>query len=324
VLPRAGSEVTEATELKATRALGATDSAAPALSVILVSFECRELLRDCLESLASERTRLALEVLLVDNGSRDGTLAMVDEEFSWVRVIARGRNLGFAKANNLATAAARGGHLLYLNPDTVIPPHTLAQAVAALDQHPEVGMLGCKLVRPDGTLDHACKRGFPTPLSSLYHFVGLTRLRPTSRRFAGYTAGWLGANEQGQVDAVNGAFMLVRRGALEAVGPMDETYWLYMEDLDWCYRFWQAGWPVLYWPEVKVIHAKGGSTPGSRPWRQNYAFHRGMWHFYRKHYAADRSPLVTLAVWIGIWTKLAVSATRSIVTRSRKRMKGGR
>ncbi len=282
----------------------------PALSVIIVSYECRTLLRACLASLASERSRLELEVLLVDNGSTDGTLEMVDEEFPWIETVIRERNLGFAKANNLATRVARGERLLYLNPDTVVPPNALVLAVNELDRRPEIGMLGCKLVRPDGQLDHASKRGFPTPSSALYHFVGLTRVRPRSRRFARYTAGWLDPDEVGLVDAVNGAFMLVRREALEAVGPMDEDYWLYMEDLDWCFRFWRAGWPILYWPEVEVIHAKGGSTSGGRPWRQNYAFHWGMWHFYRTHQAGERSRLVTVAVWLGIWTKLGLSAVR--------------
>jgi len=307
------------TRPEATRTLAAAHVPPPALSVIVVSYECRELLRDCLASLASERTRLTLEVLLVDNGSTDGTLAMVEAEFPWVEMVARERNVGFAKANNVATGVARGDHVLYLNPDTVVPPNALVRAVAEFDRRPEIGMLGCKLVRPGGELDHASKRGFPTPLSSLYHFIGLTRLRPRSRRFAHYTAGWLGPDEEGRVDAVNGAFMLVRREALEAVGPMDEDYWLYMEDLDWCYRFWKAGWPVLYWPGVEVIHAKGGSTSGGRPWRQNYAFHWGMWHFYRTHHAHERSPLVTVAVWLGIWTKLALSATRRLVGRGRRR-----
>ena len=290
----------------------------PTLSVIIVSYECRELLLGCLLSLASERARLDFEVLLVDNGSTDGTLAMVEDEFPWVETVIREQNVGFAKANNIATHAARADRLLYLNPDTIVPPNALVRAVAELDRRPEIGMLGCKLVRPSGELDHAAKRGFPTPAASLYHFVGLTRLCPSSRRFARYTAGWLGPDEVGLVDAVNGAFMLVRRKALEAVGPMDEDYWLYMEDLDWCYRFWKAGWPILYWPAVEVIHVKGGSTSGGRPWRQNYAFHWGMWHFYRTHQAHERSPVVTLAVWLGIWVKLGVSAAGRVVGRARR------
>ena len=306
------------TQLEAASGETIDNDSTPTLSVVVVSYECRDLLNHCLGSLADERAHLALEVILADNGSSDGTLDMVDAAFPWVATVAFEGNVGFARANNVATELARGKHLLYLNPDTIVTPNALTRAVAELEQRPEIGMIGCKLVRPDGELDHAAKRGFPTPASALYHFLGLTRLWPRSTRFAQYTAGWLGADEEGTVDAVNGAFMLVRREALAAVGPMDEDYWLYMEDLDWCYRFWKAGWPVLYWPHVEVIHAKGGSTARGRPWRQNYAFHWGMWHFYRTHQAAGRSPIVTLAVWLGIWTKLTLSAAHRVLARAGK------
>lgn len=289
--------------------------ATPKLSVIIVSFDCCALLRACLGSLEAEREEADLEVIVVDNGSHDGTVEMVTASFPWVELVAAEENLGFARANNLGADRARGEHLLYLNPDTVVPRGALVRSVSALEARPETGMLGCKLVRPDGSLDHACKRGFPTPLSSLYHFVGLTRLRSGSPRFAQYTAGHLDPDEEGRVDAVNGAFMLVRRDALDAVGPMDEEYWLYMEDLDWCYRFWQAGWPVVYWPGAEVVHVKGGSSSSHRSWRINYAFHRGMWLFYRKNYMPERSRIVTASVWLAIWLKLGLSATYGFAAR---------
>ena len=146
----------------------------------------------------------------------------------------------------------------------LVPPHAIANALEELERHPDVGMLGVKLVRPDGTFDHACKRGFPTIPSALAYFFRLDRIWPRSERFAGYTAGQLDEDEAGPVDAVNGAFMLVRREAAESVGPMDERYWMYAEDLDWCHRFWKRGWKVLYWPGAEVIHWKGGSS-GRRP-----------------------------------------------------------
>jgi GT2 family glycosyltransferase len=289
------------------------------LSVIVVAYNCRALLRGCLESLELASDELELELIVVDNASSDGTAAMVRERFPGVKLIASEENIGFARANNLALASSSGERLLFLNPDTVVPRGSLARALAALEARPAVGMLGVKLVKPDGTLDHAAKRGFPTPLSSLYHFVGLTRLAPRSPRFAQYTSGHVDPGETAPVDAVNGAFMLVRREALEDVGPMDEEFWLYMEDLDWCYRFWQAGWQVLYWPGASIVHLKGGSSPSGRSWRANHAFHRGMWLFYRKHYMAERPPLVTAAVFLGIWTKLLVSAGRGAALRASRR-----
>jgi GT2 family glycosyltransferase len=289
------------------------------LSIVIVSFNCREHLLGCLESLREVARDLTCEVIVVDNASSDRTVAAVRERYPEVQLLRSSRNRGFAWASNRGLEHATGEHLLLLNPDTVVPPHALARAVRALEERPQVGMLGCKLVRPDGSLDKACKRGFPTPLSSLYYFTGMTRLAPHSRRLARYTAGHIGEDETAVVEAVNGAFMLVRREAVDAVGLLDERYWLYMEDLDWCYRFSQRGWPVLYWPEVEVVHAKAGSSGPHRRWRVNYAFHRGMWLFYRTHYAPTRPFPVTALVWLGIWSKLSVSALRSAARRGRAR-----
>jgi GT2 family glycosyltransferase len=291
----------------------------PTLSIVIVSFNCREHLLRCLESLRVEAAHVSCEVIVVDNASHDGTVDSLRAQHPEVHLIASPRNRGFAWASNRGIERARGDFLLLLNPDTMVPPHALARAVRALESRPEVGMLGCKLVRPDGTLDQACKRGFPTPLSSLYYFTGASRLAPHSPRFAQYVAGHVDANETARVDAVNGAFMLVRRPAVDAVGLLDERYWLYMEDLDWCYRFREHGWSVLYWPEVEVVHAKGGSSGHPRRWRANYAFHRGMWLFYRTHYAPDRPFVVTALVWLGVWSKLAVSVGASALKRAMAR-----
>lgn len=294
----------------------AEQSQASGITVIIVSYQCHDALRRCLESLEAERGSVDLEVIVVDNGSIDGTVAMVRDWFPWVRVIANPANVGFAAAANQAFGIGRGAQLLFLNPDTVIPPGAIAKVSEKLERHPDIGMLGCKLLRPDGTFDHACKRGFPTISSSLYYFFRLSRLWPRSPRFAHYTAGELGKNQAGSVDAVNGAFMLVRRDAAEDVGPMDERYWLYAEDIDWCYRFWERGWKVFYWPGVDVIHWKGGSSGDIRPWTLNRAFHRSMWLFYAKHYAPRQPRILTPLVWAGVWAKFIVSASLSAMRRS--------
>jgi GT2 family glycosyltransferase len=300
------------------RTVAAPPTSVPALSIVIVSYNCREHLLRCLASLREEARHLPCEVIVVDNASTDGTVAAVRQRHPDVLLVTSARNRGFAWASNRGLERARGHQLLLLNPDTVVPPRALERAARALEERPAVGMLGCKLVRPDGTLDKACKRGSPTPLSSLAYFTGLSRLAPRSR-LARYTAGHIGEDETSVVDAVNGAFMLVRREALDAVGPLDERYWLYMEDLDWCYRFHQHGWPVLYWPEVEVVHVKGGSSGRHRRWRTNYAFHRSMWLFYRIHQAPTRPFVVTALVWLGVWSKLAVSALRSALSGRRQR-----
>lgn len=288
--------------------MNAAVSEHPRLSIVIASYRCREFLSACLDSLALDRVAREGQVVVVDNNSCDGTAELVTERFPWVELVAASENFGFAKANNLGIAKTMGRFVLLLNPDTIVPPNSLGAAVCALESQPDVGMLGVKLMLENGQLDHACKRGFPTPLNSLYYFLGLSRCRRIGRKFAQYTAGSVGEDDFAPVDAINGAFMLVRREALDDVGPLDEDYWLYGEDLDWCFRFWAAGWKILYWPQVSVLHFKGGSSGKNRTWRANHAFHRGMWLFYTKHYRAERPSFLAAAVWFGICTRLLLTA----------------
>ena len=291
-------------------------TADPTVSIVIVSYNCLETLSACLASLAADEDAPPTEVIVVDNASDDGTVAALRERHPWVHLIANQANVGFAHAMNQGLEMARGAVLLALNPDTVVPRGAIAAALAELDRHPDVGMLGVKLVRPDGTFDHACKRGFPTISSALYYFLGLSRLFPRSARFARYTAGELGEDEVGTVDAINGAFMLAKREAVEKVGPMDERYWLYAEDIDWCHRFWDEGWKVLYWPTVQVIHRKGGSSGDIRSLTLNRAFHRSMWLFYEKHVAPGHPKALTGLVWAGVWTKFGLSALANTFRRA--------
>ena len=182
-------------------------------------------------------------------------------------------------------------------------------------------MVGPRLEQEDGNFDHAAKRGFPTPLSALGHFTGVGR-RAGSGRLSEYRATDLGEFEAGPVEAINGAFMLIRRSALDRVGLFDEGYWMYMEDLDLCYRFAQAGLVTWYEPSVTVIHAKAGSSGKNRRLRLNYAFHYGMFRFYRAHYAPERNPLTNGAIYAGIAAKFTVSAARSAVNRGIARLRG--
>jgi N-acetylglucosaminyl-diphospho-decaprenol L-rhamnosyltransferase len=168
-------------------------------------------------------------------------------------------------------------------------------------------MVGAKLVRADGELDHACKRSFPTPLSALAHFTGVGRREGAGGALSQYRATALGDDEAGEVDAINGAFMLCRAEAVREVGLLDAGYWLYMEDLDWCHRFWDAGWKVFYEPAGVALHVKGGSSAGRRAPRQEIAFHRGMGRFYRRFDAPAHNPLLNAAVYAGIGAKLGVS-----------------
>jgi N-acetylglucosaminyl-diphospho-decaprenol L-rhamnosyltransferase len=276
------------------------------LEVVVVSHGAEELLRRCLRSLAEHPATGTMRVTVVDSGSPDATPDMVEREFPGVRLIRRG-NIGFSAANNLVLREGAAEAALLLNPDTEVYAGTLDAALARLRSDARIGMVGCKLVTESGELDHACKRSFPTPLGALAHFTGLGRRDGAGASLSQYRATHLGDDEPGEVDAVNGAFMLCESEAIREVGLLDEGYWLYMEDLDWCRRFWDAGWKVFYEPAGVALHVKGGTSPKRRAPRQEIAFHRGMGRFYRRFEAPGRSPLLNAAVYAGIGVKLATS-----------------
>ncbi len=279
------------------------------LEVVVVSHGAEALLRRCLASLrAHPPAGGAMRVTVVDSGSLDGTPEMVADEFPEVRLLRQG-NIGFSAANNLVLRESEAEAVLLLNPDTEVYAGTLDAALARLAVDARVGMVGVKLVTESGELDHACKRSFPTPLAALAHFTGVGRRDGAGAALSQYRATELGDDEPGEVDAVNGAFMLCRGEAVREVGLLDEGYWLYMEDLDWCHRFWDAGWKVFYEPAGVALHVKGGSSAARRAARQEIAFHRGMGRFYRRFEAQGRNPLLNAAVYAGIGAKLATSLT---------------
>ena len=294
-------------------------AADPLLEIVIVSAgSARELVHDCLRSLERHPLRQGpTSVWLVDNASADGTAETVRAEFPWVRLVALDRNSGFCIANNIALRASTAPYVLLLNPDTEVLDGSLDHMVELMRERPDVGVAGCRLVLRDGSFDHAAKRSFPSPLSALAHFTGIGRGGNAPGALAQYRAPDLGEHDTGEVDAVNGAFMLVRRAALEQVGLLDERYWLYAEDLDWCYRFKQAGWRVLYDGRVSVVHVKGGThvrrvnRSRHRGLRENAAFHRSMGRFYRKFYDAGR--LRDLAIYLAIGVKLMIAVARSVL-----------
>jgi N-acetylglucosaminyl-diphospho-decaprenol L-rhamnosyltransferase len=292
-------------------AVAAPTDPAGRFAVAIVSHGAPELLRRCLRSFETVADSKPRAVTVVDSGSPDSTPEMVEAEFPWAELIRRD-NIGFAAANNLVLRDADTEFVLLLNPDTELRDGALESCLERMDADPAIGMVGCKLVLPSGELDHACKRSFPTPLSALAHFTGVGRSESAPGRLSQYRATDLGEDEPGPVDAVNGAFMLVRAEAIRSVGLLDEGYWLYMEDLDWCFRFWQRGWSVFYEPSGVVLHVKGGSSGNRRGFRQEVAFHRGMGRFYRKFQAPHRSPLTAAVVYLGIGAKLLVSLAKSL------------
>ena len=292
------------------------------LGIVILNWNTRDLLKRCLETVYASQGDLSFQVIVVDNASTDDSAAMVRADFSQAQLIVSATNGGYSYGNNLglralgfkdkdrATDAPR--YALLLNPDTELPPEGLRDMVAFMDAHPKVGAAGPKLVLMDGSLDRACRRSFPTPLISLYHFSGLAKLFPNSPRFARYNMTYLPIDQEAEVDSVVGAYMQVRREAIEAVGLLDEVFFMYGEDLDWAYRIKNAGWSVVYHPQVVVKHVKRAASRQSQ--RAQLEFWRAMLIFYRKHYRT------TTPLWLHslVMTGLLLKGGRMIWTEMRQ------
>jgi len=274
------------------------------LGIVVVNYNVRDLLRDCLASVYDSRADFTYEVCVVDNCSADASADMVAAEYPQTRLI-RADNRGYAAGNNLGLRAfgfpdaGQTRYVLLLNPDTILPPIALADMLAFMEAHPQAGAAGARLVRDDGSLDKACRRSFPTPEVAFYRLFGLSRLFPHSRRFGRYNLTYLSPDVTTQVDSVVGAFMLMRGDALAQAGLLDERYFMYAEDLDLCYRLKQRGWQVWYNADVTVLHYKGRSSQ-QRSALANYHFYRTMRLFHDEHFKQRTFFLVNGLIYAAI------------------------
>ena len=272
------------------------------VSIIFVNYKTPEMTVRAVRAAEASAAGLSHEIIVVDNGSGDDSVPHIREACPDVRLIESGKNLGFSGGNNLALREARGRYLLLLNTDIVTHDDAVAKSAAYMDGNPDVGILGAQVWLPDGTLDHACHRGFPTPRASFYYFSGMARRHPHNPRYTGYTLSHLSQDTTHPVDAVMGAYMMIRREVMDAVGLLDEDYFMYSEDVDYCYRAKKAGWGVVYYHEAVATHYKYGSRSKRRT-KTILDFYDSMWIFYQKHYKR-RYPLpVTIVVYLGIRIK---------------------
>lgn len=286
------------------------------LSVIIVSYNTRELLRDCLISLKKAISPAkGLEIIVIDNASRDGSPALVKEEFLDVRLIESRLNLGFAAANNQAFTQATGRYVLFLNSDTKVSKSSLVKPLKFIKKHPQAGAITVKLVLPDGSLDKDNHRGFPTPWTAFTHFSGLSSLFPKSPTFNNYYQSYKNLEKIHKIDVAAGSFLMMPSRLFRKLGGWDETYFFYGEDIDLCFRIRQAGYHIIYYPKVEVIHYKGASSglrkesqkiakpPKATRLRVARASTQAMEIFYRKFYQQQYPSLVTGLVLLGIRLK---------------------
>lgn len=283
------------------------------VSIIIVNWNTRGLLAHCLQSLEDTIRDISFEVWVVDNGSSDDSVAMVREQFPQTHIIANSENVGFVRANNQALARCQGRYVLLLNSDTQALPGSLNKATRFMDEHPRAGIMGVRLLNPDGTFQ-ASYTPFPTLWREFLMLNGLGRrlVRPK------YPSHGPEVEKGAQkVDYVEGACLLVRREAIDQVGKLDERIFMYAEDVDWCYRFVQAGWEVWYLPQVTIIH-HGGQSSKKRRGRMEAELYRSRIYFFRKHYGLVQSQLLRLLVYLITPVKWTVHQVVSFLSRGRK------
>ncbi|PLX22704.1 MAG: glycosyl transferase family 2 [Salinivirgaceae bacterium] len=284
------------------------------LSVIIVNYNVLHFLRQCLQSVENATKNISAEIFVVDNNSVDGSVAMVRDEFPNVILIDNKDNVGFSKANNQAIKQARGEYLLLLNPDTVVEEGTFTKVVAFMDEHEDAGGLGVKMIDGNGRFLPESKRGLPTPMVAFYKIAGLSTLFPNSKRFGKYHLKYLDKEKVHEVDVLSGAFMLLRKSIIDKIGGLDETFFMYGEDIDLSYRITQAGYKNYYFPDTTIIHYKGESTKKDSI---NYVvvFYNAMIIFAKKHFAKKYASFFSFMIKMAIMFSAALAIGKRILHR---------
>lgn len=271
------------------------------LTIVIVNYNVKEYLRQCLHSVGRAISGMNAEVMVVDNASTDGSVEELSPLFPWVKFIVSKENLGFARGNNLAIHEARGEYVLLLNPDTVVGEEVLKECVSFLDAHADAGALGVKMLKANGSFAWESRRGVPTPFTSFCKMIGLCTLFPKSHLMGHYYMRYLDENEPARIEIVSGAFMMLRRSALEEIGLLDETFFMYGEDIDLSYRLLKAGYSNYYLP-LSIIHYKGESTQKTS-FRYVQNFYNAMLIFYNKHFCGNGRRWLTWLIRLGIFLR---------------------
>lgn len=266
------------------------------LSIVIVNYQTFELTRDTINSILEYSYPFSYEIIVVDNASGDDSLKRLQEYFKDnVRFIASAENNGFAAGNNQALRQVGGDYVLLLNSDTVVWENCLEDIYNYMQDHTDVGACGCRVRLEDGTLDKACKRTFPNVKNSFFRLFHI----PNNSKDDNYNLTNLPDDEVYEIDCLTGAFMFIRKTALDEVGLLDETFFMYGEDIDLCYRIKGAGWKIVYYGKASITHLKGASSKKQKN-KLIYEFYRAMYIYYKKHHAKDSSFIVNIVVYFGI------------------------
>ena len=285
------------------------------LSIIIVNYNVQHFLEQCLQSVFKALQNVDGEVWVVDNNSVDGSVAMVKEKFPEVILVDSKENLGFSKGNNLAMKKSKGEYTLLLNPDTLVEEDTFEKVVTFMDENPKAGGLGVKMVDGKGNFLPESKRSLPTPSVAFYKIFGLSSLFPKSKRFGKYHCGHLDKNETNEIEILSGAFMLMRKSALDRVGLLDEEFFMYGEDIDLSWRLIKGGFKNYYFADTRIIHYKGESTKKSSV-NYVFVFYNAMIIFAKKHLSSKNASLFSFLIKIAIYFRAGVAITNRLVKKS--------
>jgi len=283
------------------------------ISIIIVNYNVKEFIQQAIISIKKACEKLEHEIFIVDNASTDGSQNLIRDKFPDVHLIANTENAGFAVANNQALKRASGEYILLINPDTIVQEDTFSVIIDFLKQHPECGMVGCKILNPDGSLQLACRRSFPTPWIAFTKISGLSNIFPRSKLFGKYNLTYLNQDETYEVEAISGSFMFFRKQVVQDIGYLDESFFMYGEDLDWCYRIREANWKIYYLPETKIIHFKGESSKKADI-DLILQFYRAMKLFVEKHYQHRYLHVPQWLLLMGIGLRASLSFLMKFLT----------
>jgi GT2 family glycosyltransferase len=286
------------------------------LSIVIPTYNAHEWIQGCIDSIRLHHPSSGYEIIAVDDCSSDDTVAIVREKYPDVRLFVNDKNVGFGKTVNEGLRAATGAYILVLNNDTWMHEGALDAMIEFLDTHPDVGIVGPKVLSGDGSLQQQCRRHVPTPTAALFYFTGIAKLFPKNPNVAGYLMTAADEHQTTEVDAVSGACLMVRRTVVDTVQGFDPEYYLYGEDMDFCWRTKLAGWKVVYYPKASITHFGGQGGTAKKKIYATVEWHRAMWIFYRKHRAPTAAMPERALVYSGIALKTALAVAINTLRRS--------
>lgn len=287
------------------------------LSICIVTYQARKYLRQCLQSVAENPPSVKYEIIVVDNQSADGTLEMLKGQFPQVQIIENRENKGFTAPTNQALRQAVGDYLVLLNPDTHVHPQAFDNLIAFMKRHPDAGICGPKVLNLDGSMQKPCRRGESRPWAVFSYFLGFSRLFPKSKLFGEYLMNYIDEDLIHQVAGVSGSCMLIRRQVIDQIGYLDELFFAYQEDADYCLQARRSGWNVYYVPTAHITHYGGEGGSRVHPYRSIYAWHYSYFLYFRKNFASDYFFLLNWLFYLAMGVKLLLALILNLFRKGR-------